>query len=317
MKRISIRHPVAGLLLGSSIIASAIVAVQGTASAQSASRSTLVAPVNLPHIHGLAFSADGANLFIPDHHGLAVYGKGHWSTVPGLANDYMGFAVTKAAFYSSGHPAPNSNAVNPLGLMKSVDGGRTWSSLGLRGEADFHHMAASYGTSAIYVWNTGPNNRMPQVGLYRTDNDGFLWSHETASGLTGQIGVLAVHPSNPAIVAVVTNDGLFISMDSGSRFSARVNGVQVVSASFDLDGKHLWYGSYDKHAVLTRIALSGNSQDAKRIALPPLHNDAVAYIAQSPTNRSELAIATFQRSVFISTNDGQNWRMIARNGVTS
>src|SRR3546814_19465798 len=44
-------------------------------------------------------------------------------------HDYMGFATTREAFYSSGHPAAGSNLINPFGLIKSTDAGKTWRQL--------------------------------------------------------------------------------------------------------------------------------------------------------------------------------------------
>ncbi|MFU7548103.1 glycosyl hydrolase, partial [Pseudomonas paraeruginosa] len=93
------------------------------------------------HVHGLAFSPDGQQLSIPSHHGLAVYSQGRWSKAPGPAHDYMGYSVTRQAIYSSGHPARGSGLVNPFGVIKSSDGGRTWQQLGLQGDSDFHLLA--------------------------------------------------------------------------------------------------------------------------------------------------------------------------------
>ena len=93
--------------------------------------------LTLKHIHGLSFSADGSQLFIPSHDGVAIYTKDGWSAAPGPRHDYMGFAVTREFFYSSGHPAPGSPLHNPFGLIKSPDHGQTWRPLGLAGEADF------------------------------------------------------------------------------------------------------------------------------------------------------------------------------------
>ncbi|MDF5853967.1 hypothetical protein P4209_15670 [Pseudomonas aeruginosa] len=72
------------------------------------------AAVTLMHVHGLAFSPDGQQLSIPSHQGLAVYNAGHWSKAAGPAHDYMGYAVTRRAIYSSGHPAQGSGLTNPL-----------------------------------------------------------------------------------------------------------------------------------------------------------------------------------------------------------
>jgi len=159
-------------------------------------------PVALTHIHGLAYSAAGKRLMIPSHHGLALYetcGKGRWSKADGPAHDYMGFSATRDALYSSGHPAPGSGLVNPFGLIKSQDGGKTWRKLGLEGESDFHLLATSYGTNAVYVTNFGKNSRMNQPGLYYTENDGLKWTRAATNGLVGQIKSLAVHPDDARV----------------------------------------------------------------------------------------------------------------------
>src|SRR5712692_3916798 len=115
--------------------------------------------VALMHVHGLSYSADGKQLFIPSHVGMAIYSEGRWSKAPGPEHDFMGFSATREALYSSGHPAPGSSLRNPFGLLKSGDGGKSWEHLGLTGEADFHVMAASYGARVVYVYAAIPNSR--------------------------------------------------------------------------------------------------------------------------------------------------------------
>ena len=65
-------------------------------------------------------------------------------------------------------------------------------------------------------------------------------------------------------------------------------------------------------ASLTRLGWS-TSKNAE-VKLPPLTQDAVAYIAQNPIDRSEYAIATFERSVYLSNDAGKTWRRIADRG---
>src|SRR5205823_5230475 len=148
----------------------------------------------LTHVHGLAYSADGKRLMIPSHHGLAIYENGKWSKAPGPQHDYMGFSATAKNIYSSGHPAAGSDLVNPFGLLRSNDGGKSWEKLGLEGESDFHVMATGWHTNAVYVWNAAPNSRMKQAGLHYTLNDGFSWTRVAAKGLEGNPYTLAVHP---------------------------------------------------------------------------------------------------------------------------
>jgi len=270
------------------------------------------AEVTLTHVHGLSFSADGKQLYVPSHVGLAVYSGGHWSNAAGPQHDYMGFAATKNGFYSSGHPAAGSDLVNPFGLMKSADGGKTWTRLGLQREADFQLLAASHDTSAVYVYNAAPNSRMSQPGLYSTLNDGLEWKHAEARGPERPPVALAVHPTKPATVAVGTKSGLFLSEDGGNSFRPLGERRQVVGVFFDLDGKELWYSSFAGQASLTRLGWS-TSKNAE-VKLPPLTQDAVAYIAQNPIDRSEYAIATFERSVYLSNDAGKTWRRIADRG---
>ena len=138
--------------------------------------------VTLTHVHGLAYSPDGRRLMIPSHHGLALYENGRWAKAPGPQHDYMGFSATSRSLYSSGHPARGSGMVNPFGLIRSRDGGKSWEKLGLEGETDFHLLAASWNTNAIYAWNPAPSSRMRASGLHCTVNDGFVWKPSAATG---------------------------------------------------------------------------------------------------------------------------------------
>ncbi len=273
--------------------------------------STAHAAVTLTHVHGLAYSHDGKQLMLPSHHGLAVYENGKWSIASGPQHDYMGFTASSKNLYSSGHPAPGSGMVNPFGLIRSKDGGKTWDKLGLEGESDFHLMAASWDTGAIYAWNPAPSSRM-SPGLHYTLDDGSTWKHARARMLEGTPQAIAVHPADPKIVAVATSSGVFISRDSGERFEPLARGAQGLSVCFDLDGTHLWYGTFDGQPRLAQVRLGvGKPQD---VELPPLGRDAVAYIAQNPARRSEYAIATFERSVYVSSDSGRSWKQIAQHG---
>ena len=51
-----------------------------------------------------------------------------------------------------------------------------------------------------------------------------------------------------------------------------------------------------------------------KVGLPPLREDAVSYIAQNPARKLEYAIATFQRSVYLSKDGGESWIQIADRG---
>lgn len=271
--------------------------------------------VTLTHVHGLSYSPDGARIMIPSHHGLALYERGKWSKASGPPHDYMGFSGTRDALYSSGHPAPNSGLVNPFGLIKSSDGGKTWKKLGLERESDFHVLATSYGTNAVYVVNHGANSRMSQPGIFHTRNDGLKWTKSSAKGLSGAIQGLAVHPLDPMVVVAATEEGLFVSRDAGETFDRRLGGQRALAAGFELDGQHLWVSVVEGQPALLRLALKSGASPQKS-DLPPLNNDAVAYVAQNPVRPGEIAIATYRRNVFLSKDMGKSWSPIALEGVT-
>ncbi len=269
--------------------------------------------VTLTHVHGLAYSADGKQLMIPSHHGLAVFRDGKWSKAPGPAHDYMGFSASRNRLYSSGHPAPGFGFVNPFGVIRSMDGGKTWQKLGLEGETDFHLLATGYETNVIYVYSPAPNSRMKTPGFYYTVNDGLVWNRARASGFGGEPVSLAVHPSDSKAVVIASGSGFYLSTDSGDSFRAITKGAQALAAFFDLDGEQLWLSSYAGAPALARVNLKTGAKNA--VTLPPLTRDAVAYIAQNPVSRSEYAIATFERSVYVTQDSGRTWRQIARNGT--
>jgi hypothetical protein len=271
-----------------------------------------LAEVTLMHVHGLAYSADGKKLMIPIHHGLAIYEAGKWSKAPGPEHDYMGFSATRDRLYSSGHPARESGLVNPFGVIRSKDGGKTWDKLSLEGETDFHLLATGWNTSAIYVWNPAPSSRMKRPGLHYTLNDGLIWRPAAAAGLRGDPHAIAVHPNDTSMSAVATSEGVFISRDHGEKFEAVMSKLQGLALHFDLDGKHLWVGAFDGAPRLARIVIGATS--VEQFVLPPLARDAVAYIAQHPVSKDEYAIATFGRSVYLSRDGARSWVSIADRG---
>ncbi len=271
--------------------------------------------VTLHHVHGLSYSTDGKQLLVPSHQGLAVYEGGRWSKAAGPQHDYMGFSATRDALYSSGHPAPGAGLVNPFGLIKSRDGGKIWQKLGLEGESDFHMLATSYATNAVYLFNHQGNSRMEQAGIFYTRDDGLKWQRAAARGLGPNVNSLAVHPTDASVVAAGADDGLYLSRDAGDKFERIVGGARVLAQTFDLDGEHLWFSSYASRAALSRIALKAGAKPVE-ITLPALAEDAVIYIAQNPVRRGEIAIATFKRSVYLRKGEGGAWTRIAKEGST-
>jgi len=267
------------------------------------------ASITFPHIHGLAFSADGSQIIVPAHDGFRVYENGAWripAEVP--ARDYMGYSAVDAGFYSSGHPQPGTMEINPMGLVRSEDLGDSLIELGFEGETDFHLMAAGFYNHAIYVINPSPNSEL-QAGLYYSLDDGQTWTPASASGLTAQPYALAVHPTDPNMVAMATGGGLFLSVDYGDSFSLIGPPNPAVAVSFSPFGDSLLFGAEG----IYQYGLVEN--EMTNLGIPALDSgDVILYITISRANSDHMAMATANLDIFYTTDGGDSWQALANNG---
>jgi hypothetical protein len=184
-----------------------------------------VAPIVLPqafdHIHALALDPSGSGLLVATHAGIYTWEPDD-SPVPavsgplgGLDLDPMGLTLDAGAAYASGHPGPATpdELRGPnLGLIRSDDNGRSWSTLSLSGEADFH--ALSIGPSA----DSGPRliYGLDSAGVVRISADnGYTWR----DGAQLEARTLLADPRVPGIVYATTAAGLAVSSDGGTSFA--------------------------------------------------------------------------------------------------
>jgi photosystem II stability/assembly factor-like uncharacterized protein len=261
----------------------------------------------LMHIHGLGYSNDGKQLFIPAHDGLVVYTDGKWNTMEGKKHDYMGFNIVDDGFYSSGHPAPDAGMKNPLGIVKSTDNGKTLQQLDLYGVEDFHSMGVGFKSHSIYVFNTKPNAKMDSIGMYYSTDDTKTWNKSAMKGINSEPFAMAVHSTDSAIVAVGTKEGIFLSKNNGNEFELLPLRSPSTALAFGTQGD-LWIGGPD-----SIVEKNGNNYLTYKI--PTLdQQDAVAYIAQNPVNENELVFATYKKSVFRSTDKGASWKELIHLG---
>jgi hypothetical protein len=266
------------------------------------------AEVELPHVHGMGFSGDGQSLSVAVHDGLRIFSRGRWLVPEITPHDYMGYTVTSEAFYSSGHPAPGSSLRNPLGLVKSTDGGETLAQLGFESESDFHVMDVGYYSHIIYVVNLQANSKLAS-GVHYSLDDGANWRQAALNGFTGQPVAIAVHPTEANVLAMTTADGLFLSEDYGDNFASVSSSTPATAVEFSPDGKILFFG----YLTLSRYQLENGLVES--VSIPEIAaDDAIAYIAVTPVDSAEIAFATFHRHIFHSVDSGQTWHAIAKNG---
>lgn len=179
----------------------------------------------LDHLHGLHLGADGT-ILAGTHTGLVTLGVDGRTTRVGTSDDdFMGLTGVPGTdrLFASGHPGPSSSAPNPLGLIDSTDGGRTWTPKSLTGEVDFHALATD-GTVLVGFDGT--------TGLLVSTDAGTTWS----SGAPLAAAALAVTDSG---VWAATAEGLQHSTDTARIFTTVPEAPTLVLLSAAGDGS-LW-----------------------------------------------------------------------------
>ncbi|WP_019414668.1 F510_1955 family glycosylhydrolase [Paenisporosarcina sp. TG20] len=267
--------------------------------------------VELMDIHGLGITNEDSEIYIPAHDGLKVFKGGIWSSTEGGKHDYMGFSMVDDGFYSSGHPGAGSSLKNPFGVVKTTDMGQTLEMLDLYQEVDFHGMAVGYNTHAIYVMNPQANSRMDEAGLYYSTDDTKTWTRSDMTGLQGPIYTIAVHPTNEAIVALGTGEGVFLSNDFGQSFNS-VSDSPTTAVAFSAKGE-LIAGSTSDEMTLTKFV--SETKEPILLSIPSLsEGNTISYIAVNPQNEKQITFATAEKDIYLTEDSGQNWNLIADKG---
>lgn len=169
------------------------------------------------HVHGIGVDpADGA-VYAGTHLGLfRLSAKQPPVRVADRVQDFMGFTVVGPnRFLASGHPAQGSLEPTSLGLIESSDGGSTWASRSLVGEADFHALQARHGR--VYGYNSLTGGFMVSVDLR---------SWETRATLP--MADFAVSPADPDLIVATTEQGVVQSADGGRSFTPMAGPVLLL-----------------------------------------------------------------------------------------
>lgn len=264
----------------------------------------------LDHVHGMGFIENEDGLYFASHHGLKIYRDGEWLETSDHFHDYMGFNAVDDGFYTSGHPGPGSMMQNPIGIQRSMDGGRSLDHMGFEGETDFHGMAVGYRSHHLFVMNPQENSQMGP-GYFRSEDEGEQWQQVDGAGLEGEISAFAMHPSDSQLIAAATTAGIYLSEDGGDNFTLLTeDGIYGTAVFFSEDA--LYYATYGTVAEL--IEYTWENSEQQPLELPDLPEDGILYIAQNPSNKDEMAIYTAAGHAFISEDGGSSWNQILNAG---
>lgn len=161
-------------------------------------------PVELAHVHGLGVDPGSGDLYAGSHYGLVRFPAGGEPSRVSDVQDFMGFTVAGPnRFLASGHPGPDQDGPADVGLIQSTDGGRSWQTLSLAGEADFHTLEARHGL----VYGS-------DAGQLMASRDGKTWDTRARVAMAD----LAVSPDDKDTLIATTQQGPVRSDDGGRAF---------------------------------------------------------------------------------------------------
>lgn len=167
------------------------------------------------HIHGMSVDPVTHRILLATHDGLFDVSRSPAEQI-GPTIDLMGFTTaTDGTLYASGHPGPDADLPDPVGLITSADQGRTWLPVSRQGESDFHALAVT------------ADGLIGYEGRIVTSGDGHRWA-VTADDVPAYN--LAGAPDGT--VLATTEDGLYRSVDSGVTWTIVPGAPMLIFSTF-------------------------------------------------------------------------------------
>ncbi len=201
---------------------------------------------SVSHIHDVKVFGD--RVLLNTHEGLYEYIAANF--MKKISNDdfdVMGLATYGRTLYSSGHPGAKSNLPNPIGLLSSTDGGKSWKKVSLQGEVDFHMLEV--GKSDIYGADSGSGQLM-----YSSDR-GKKW-RKLGENKYSDIAVLGTKSGSALALAsgkLLRTTNAFKTTTS-IKSSMKWSSVEIVGTTLYASSGKAIYRSVDNGKIWKKIA---------------------------------------------------------------
>jgi hypothetical protein len=243
------------------------------------------------HVHALGVNpADGA-LFIATHTGLFRERRpgAKPTRVADRWQDTMGFTVIGGdRFLASGHPDGRESLPPFLGLIESRDAGRTWASVSLQGEMDFHVLESA----GRRMYGFGSEWKTRNERLLVSDDRGRNWSERPAPE---PLADLAIDPRNPNRAVAAGRDSLHLTVDAGRSWRHLPGDTGLLAWT----GRGLYKAVREGAIQLARDGLRG-WETVGRVAREPA--------ALTTSGDRRLYLALHDGTIWRSNDGGASWR---------
>jgi photosystem II stability/assembly factor-like uncharacterized protein len=197
------------------------------------------------HIAVTALAADPTSpgrVFAAGSGGLGIWrsldGGATWNAVghPDLPDDtfVVRFAFSPAGSSGSANGATLYAATNRSGVFASADGGLSWQATGLT--PPMLDLVADPSSPGV-LYASGGTPGAPPIGfsaiIYKSFDGGVSWQ-QSAAGIPGSTGILALDPSHPATLLAtlysVNLSGIARSTDAASSWAVSDHGLRALPA---------------------------------------------------------------------------------------
>jgi hypothetical protein len=270
----------------------------------------------LGHVHGLDVNPGEDAVYAATHTGVwriptvpqvtgptaTLTAAGQPTRIANRQQDTMGFTIAgRDDFYASGHPSLTEQPdLRPplLGLVRSTDRATTWKTLSLRGKVDFHDIEVHSNSRVVGYSAAG------QVLI--SGDGGRTWQ----AGATQELRDLAVDPQDPDVILATASKGLLRSGDAGRTFT-RVGGTPTLLlldwANRGAQRAELW--GVDTTGAVWQARSADPAGVWERRGLLPAAPEA--FTAHLTGGGGTVLLATDERGVVTSADDGETWSLLA------
>ena len=155
----------------------------------------------ISHLHDIRVF--GNEILLGTHEGLYEYiDRDTFRKLGKESFDVMGLSVVGTRIYASGHPAPGSTLPNPVGLLLSIDKGKSWKKISLQGKVDFHFLEVA--NNQIYGADSGSGDLLYSANL------GKSWKNLGKNSFSD----IAISPRVKGTALALRDGKLYTSSDS-------------------------------------------------------------------------------------------------------
>ena len=243
---------------------------------------------SVSHIHHVKVIEN--KVLVLTHEGLfELVGENDMKLVGKDRIDVMGFTSLGKVLVASGHPAIGSKMPNPIGLVKSLDGGLTWKAISLVGKVDFHFLEGA--GSDLY----GADSQTGKF-MYSADS-GQTWRTLGTNTFTD----IAVSPEIPAMAIAIKNSELLLTRNAFESTTKIKNSLKITQIEWRKSGLY----------ALSGKTLYKSTNSGKTWTKLNTFKGVLGILSAS----DQLMLVTVGPDIYTSTNSGESFKKFFQSGL--